>query len=81
MTIVGDEGWQPELATKDAVLERALAMMGGDRSSGLAAYHTVDGALRFVPRWPASGAGPHARDQERLRLAKRVALAGLAREE
>ncbi|MEM9461461.1 MAG: tetratricopeptide repeat protein [Myxococcota bacterium] len=79
VTLVGDEDWQPELATKVAVLERALAMMGGNRSSGLATYHTADGALRFVPRWPASGAGPHARDQERLRLAERVALAGLAR--
>ena len=79
VTIVGDEGWLPERTTQVAVLERALAMMGGNRSSGLATYHTAEGTLRFVPRWPTSGAGPHARDDERLRLAKRVALVGLAR--
>ncbi|MFO7564881.1 MAG: tetratricopeptide repeat protein [Enhygromyxa sp.] len=78
LTIIGDDDWQPDDAVKLAVLERSLAMMGGNRSSGLITYWTGDGKLRFVPLWPSEGAGPHARDHEHLEQAKRVLLKALA---
>lgn len=77
VTIVGDGDWQPDREDQTAVLEHALTMMGGNRSSGLSTYRSAGGALRFVPRWPYPGDGPHARDDERLRLARRVALRAL----
>src|SRR5690606_6707404 len=78
VTIVGDDDWQPEPAIKVAVLEHALAMMGGNRSSGLLTYWTRAPTLRFVPLWPNIGAGAHARDHEQLEQAKRILLKALA---
>lgn len=77
-TIVGDDGWAPTRATKVRVLERALEMMGYNRSSGLLTYWTADGQLRFVQHWPHSGHGPHARDRDHLNQAKQLLLKALA---
>jgi tetratricopeptide (TPR) repeat protein len=73
----GDE--QPSVADEVAVLEHALEMMGGNRSSGLISYHTRAGQLRFVQHWPHHGHGPHDRDHEHLEQAKRMLLKALAR--
>ncbi len=70
--------WQPEREVQIAVLERALAMMGGNRSSGLLTYHTADGKLRFVQLWPHAGHAPHDRDHEHLERAKQMLLKALA---
>jgi len=78
VTIVGDDDWQPDDATRVAVLERALTMMGGNRSSGLINYWTRDRKLRFVQLWPSEGQNPHVRDREHLEQAKRVLLRALA---
>jgi tetratricopeptide (TPR) repeat protein len=82
VTIWGDADetgdWQPERDVQVAVLERALSMMGGNRSSGLLTYHTADAKLRFVQLWPHKGHGPHARDHEHLERAKQMLLKALA---
>nr|WP_255216345.1 tetratricopeptide repeat protein [Pseudenhygromyxa sp. WMMC2535] len=78
VAIVGDPDWEPEDAVKIAVLERALEMMGGNRSSGLITYWTAEGRMRFVQRWPHGGRGPHQRDHEHLEQAKRMLLRALA---
>lgn len=79
LTIWGDDDEPgPDLAAKVAVLERSLAMMGGNRSSGLITYHTADGKLRFVQLWPHEGHGPHSRDHEHLERAKQMLLKALA---
>jgi tetratricopeptide (TPR) repeat protein len=77
VTIFGD-GDEPNDETKLAVLEHSLAMMGGNRSSGLLTYWTRDRKLRFVQLWPNIGSGPHARDHEHLERAKRILLQALA---
>lgn len=76
--IIGDDDWQPDDTIKVAVLERSLAMMGGNRSSGLISYWTGDGKLRFVQPWPSEGSNPHVRDHQHLEQAKRVLLKALA---
>lgn len=78
ITIIGDDDWQLDDASKAAVLERALAMLGGNRSSGLISYWTRAGKLRFVQLWPSEGRSPHIRDREHLEQAKRVLLKALA---
>jgi tetratricopeptide (TPR) repeat protein len=77
LPIFGD-GDEPSDEHKAAVLEHSLAMMGGNRSSGLLSYWTRDGKLRFVPLWPNAGVGPHVRDREHLEQAKRTLLKALA---
>jgi len=77
VTIHGDEGWEPDHAIKVAVLERALKMMGANRSSGLLTYWTAAGRLRFVLRWPHGGRTPHIHDRHRLQQAKRLVLKAL----
>jgi tetratricopeptide (TPR) repeat protein len=83
LTIWGDADetgdWQPAREVQVAVLERALAMMGGNRSSGLVTYHTASGKLRFVQLWPHQGHGPHERDLEHLERAKQMLLKALAK--
>ena len=83
VTIWGDAtesgDWHPELSVQVAVLERALSMMGGNRSSGLLTYYTADGKLRFMQLWPHSGNNPHSRDHEHLERAKQMLLKALAR--
>lgn len=78
LTIVGDGDWEPELDVMVAVLERALTMMGGNRSSSLLTYWTARGQLRFVQPWPHRGHGPHDRDHERVAQAKQMLLKALA---
>ncbi len=80
LTIYGDDDWEPDDEVKIATLERSLAMMGGNRSSGLLTYWTGDRKLRFVQVWsPTSSAkGPHARDHAHLEQAKRILLKALA---
>lgn len=64
------------------VLERALAMMGGNRSSGLLTYWTTipSGAtkLRFVQQWPHGNLSPHTRDHARIAQAKQLLIKALA---
>lgn len=83
VVIFGDssdgEDSTPEHAVKLAVLERALAMLGGNRSSGLLTYQTARGQMRFVQLWPHQGHGPHARDHEHLEQCKRMLLKALAK--
>lgn len=76
VVILGD-GEPPSDEVMAAVLERSLAMMGGNRSSGLLSYWTGEGKLRFVPVWQRGAAGPHARDHEHLEQAKRTLLKAL----
>jgi tetratricopeptide (TPR) repeat protein len=76
--IVGDRDWQPTLEVIVAVLERALKMMGGNRSSGLLTYWTSDGRLRFVQQWPHGSPSPHAGDTSRLAQAKKLLVQALA---
>jgi tetratricopeptide (TPR) repeat protein len=79
VTLFGDgDDDEPSDESKAAVLERSLAMMGGNRSSGLLTYWTADRKLRFVQLWPHAGAGPHARDHQHLEQAKRTLLKALA---
>ena len=79
ISLFGDPD-DPELplADKVKVLDRALAMMGGNHSSGCLTYYTNDGRLRFVQQWPHRGRGPHARDAQHLSQAKRILLKALA---
>lgn len=78
LVIVGDREWEPSLEVMVAVLERALTMMGGNRSSGLLTYWTARGQLRFVQPWPHGGRAPHARDHELVLQAKQMLLKALA---
>jgi tetratricopeptide (TPR) repeat protein len=77
--IVGDHGWEPTLEVIVAVLERALQMMGGNRSSGLLTYWTSDGRLRFVQQWPHGNRSPHSGDPSRLAQAKKMLVQALSR--
>lgn len=63
-----------------AVLERALHMLRGNRSSSTVTYFSGDGRLRFVPQWPHAGPGPHATDASDLRQARTIlrAASGVA---
>ncbi len=59
------------------ILEEALRMLGGNRSSTVMVYHGPKGELRFVPHWPHSGRKPHdgdASDLDRLEGMVRRAL-------
>ncbi len=78
LPIVGDGGWEPTLEIIVAVLERALAMMGGNRSSGLLTYWTSEGRLCFVQQWPHGSRSPHAGDSSRLAQAKKMLVQALA---
>lgn len=49
-------------ACERAVLERALEMMRGNRSSTCITYFSSRGLLRLVPKYPHRGPGPHERD-------------------
>jgi tetratricopeptide (TPR) repeat protein len=74
-----EDDWTPLHSVKLAVLEHALTMMGGNRSSGLLTYRTASGHLRFVQLWPHAGHSPHARDHEHLEQCKRMLLKALAK--
>jgi tetratricopeptide (TPR) repeat protein len=83
LAIVGDGEWEPDLDTKVRVLEHALRMMGGNRSSGLLTYWTrAEGAsgkrLRFVQHWPQRGRGAHETDRAHARQARDMLLRALA---
>ncbi len=78
LTIFGDRDWEPEPERMVAVLEHALTMMGGNRSSGLMTYWTARGQLRFVQHWPHAGRGPHDRDHDHVIQAKQMLLKALA---
>ena len=77
--LVGDGAWRPPLADQLAVLERALAMMGGNRSSGLPTYWTSTGQLRFVQQWPHGDRSPHSRDPQYIARARRLMVEALGR--
>lgn len=76
--IVGDREWQPTFEVVVAVLERALQMMGGNRSSGLLTYWTSDGRLRFVQQWTHGSQNPHSGDTSRLAQAKKMLVQALS---
>ena len=57
VVVWGDPGESPTPAEQRRVLERALALTGGNRSTGLTTYITAAGRLRLVP----SGARPQER--------------------
>lgn len=76
--IVGDRDAEPPLEILVAVLERALQMMGGNRSSGLLTYWTSEGRLRFVQQWTHGSRSPHAGDTSRLAQAKKMLVQALA---
>jgi hypothetical protein len=61
-----------------AVLDRALQMMGGNRSSGLLTYWTSDSRLRFVQQWQHASRSPHSGDTSRLAQAKKLLVQALA---
>ncbi len=60
---------QLELDRLDEVLERALELMRGNRSSSILTYVTEDGRLRSVPH-RGSQRGPHAGDEDDLMRAR-----------
>lgn len=71
ITIWGDPG---EVATPEEqrrVLDRALVMMRGNRSTGLTTYITASGRLRFVQPSSDPGELPHVGDLGVLRRAAR----------
>jgi tetratricopeptide (TPR) repeat protein len=76
-------GEPPAIEVIVAILTRALAMMGGNRSSGLLSYwtSTESGAakLRFVDQWPHANPSPHTQDPVRIGQAKALLLKALAR--
>lgn len=83
VAIVGDGEWEPDLDTKVRVLEHALRMMGGNRSSGLLTYWTNAGGshgrrLRFVQHWPHRGRRAHEADRAHARQARDMLLRALA---
>lgn len=81
LTIVGDGEWEPELDTKVRVLEHALRMMGGNRSSGLLTYWKGRGAtkrLRFVQHWPRRGRTTAEIGRAHARQARDMLLRALA---
>jgi tetratricopeptide (TPR) repeat protein len=78
LAIFGDGDWRPPITTIVAVLERALTMMGGNRSSGLLTYWTAAGTLRFVQQWPHGNRSPNSRDHLRIARAKQMLLKALA---
>ncbi|MEM9191937.1 MAG: tetratricopeptide repeat protein [Myxococcota bacterium] len=55
-----------ELSSADRirVVERALDLSGGNRSSTCITYRTPEGRLRFVPHYPHRGRGPHDSDDD-----------------
>jgi tetratricopeptide (TPR) repeat protein len=57
---------RPEPAAAQRVLEHALYMMRGNRSSTCATYRTEDGGVRYVPRFPHRGRSPHEADADDL---------------
>ncbi len=69
ITIWGDPGDELAASEQGRVLERALAMMGGNRSTGLTTYFTGDGRLRFVQPCSDPSARPHVGDEGVLRRA------------
>jgi len=72
------DGAPAELEPIGRVLDHALAMLRGNRSSSCITYFTSEGALRFA-RNTSRGAPPvHANDAEDLRLALSVLLRGPA---
>ncbi|KIG12980.1 TPR domain protein, putative component of TonB system [Enhygromyxa salina] len=76
--IVADGAWRPGVEVMVRVLERALEMLGGNRSSGLLTYWTKERELRFVRLWPNDSGGVHARDHLRIARAKQLLLKALA---
>lgn len=64
---------EPELDRLDQLLERALELMRGNRSSSILTYVTDDGRLRSVPRRGAQR-GPHAGDEDDLMRARGLLL-------
>jgi tetratricopeptide (TPR) repeat protein len=65
------------LAALAPILEEAVRMLGGNRSSTVMIYRGPKGELRFVPHWPHAGRKPHdgdASDLDRLEGMVRRAL-------
>ena len=56
------------------VLEKALEMMRGNRSSTTMTYFTSDGRIRYVPHWPHRGRGPHETDRDDLERARTLLM-------
>lgn len=76
--IIGDPDFEPSDDTKAEVLEHALKMMGGNRSSGLLTYWTKENKMRFIQLWPHGGSHPHSHDASYVSRAKQLLLKALA---
>ncbi len=69
----GDPGFSPTVAARARVLEQALAMMKGNRSSTAMTYFTAEGRMRMVEHRDAGtpgNAGPHLVDAQVLHVAR-----------
>lgn len=66
----GDPGVAPSLGERQRVLERALAMMRGNRSTSCATYFTREGRLRFVQPYAAHAKRTHDEDARTLDAAE-----------
>ena len=71
VTIWGDPGEEVALEEQRRVLDRALAMMRGNRSTGLTTYITSSGRMRFVQPCSDPRDLPHVGDLGVLRRAVR----------
>lgn len=75
VTVWERRGSPADAATMTTILEHALTMMRGNRSSSLFSYFTADGALRFVET-PSDDRGrtrdAHANDHDDLVLAREL---------
>lgn len=66
----GDPGEVPSLDERQRVLEHALAMMRGNRSTSCATYFTREGRLRHVQPFAAGAKRPHDDDERTLAMAE-----------
>lgn len=78
VTLWGDPGETPSLDERARVLEHALSMMRGNRSTSCATYFTREQRLRFVQPFSATAKRPHDDDEPTLARAEAL-LRGRAR--
>jgi tetratricopeptide (TPR) repeat protein len=78
VTLFRDPGDEPTQAERRAVLEQALRLMRGNRSTSCATFFSPDGRLRFVQPFSAQQVAPHARDEEVLARVERALRLGVA---
>ena len=79
VTLFGDRGEMPDAGSLTRVMEKALALSWGNRSSTCITYVNSNGKLRFGRHGGGEAAPLHARDIEDMDLAKALLTRGLTR--